>query len=87
MARIRIVTKPQPMLQTSIGGIRLNGPPISIVDCYCSVISDDGTEEPLHGVTGFLIDASSPTEEIRVMLTLVDTEFDVQGETDVDVGP
>ena len=80
MARIRIVTKPQPAAFGSIGGIRAPGP--SIVDCYFSVISDDGTEEPLHGVTGFLVDASTPTEEIRVMLTLIDTELDVQADTD-----
>jgi len=86
MARIRIVTKPPPTMATSFGNVRINGPSISTVDCYFSVIADDGTEEPLHGVTGFLIDASSPTEEIRVMLTLIDTELDVQGETDVDVG-
>jgi hypothetical protein len=81
MARIRIVTKRPPQPERVPGYPRINGVQTSLVDCYFYAVADDGTEEPLHGVTAFAIDCSEPTEALRATIQFVDVDIDIEAET------
>lgn len=82
MARIRIVTKRPPQPEHKAGDPFVINCQTSLVDCFITAVADDGTEEPLHGVTGFMLDASSPLEPIRATLVFIGIDVDVEAETD-----
>lgn len=85
MARIRVVCK-QPGRPGPSGAYpAINGILADWSDVEITVIHDDGTEEPLRGVTAVRFEAKEGTDLPLLTLSVCDPELEVEADIDLAV--